>query len=670
VPDPGAGASARRVATALNAHASDSGIHASALTRIELRDPSAEGPISLTLRAGARDALVIDANLTPGNLAGLRDAINARAADIGITASLTPDGARIVLQQAEGETIHLDALGSRDRPPQAISLTVRAVDDRYLPVAGSETTFGTAQAPVSMAGIVRIEAARPFALTRLGQTQTSASDPFADGLLRRETGQAGRTQTIAFGIVEGIDTAEAAPDGSAASSAAASYAITIGALSATVDSAHLAAPTTGAVAAALGLALRTRAPVPLLTTTLDPLPPEGAELRVALGGQTFRIAMRDGVPVVDGPEAGRLAVSLTSDRVLTISASDGEISGQGVQVTGGAVAAFGFDPAGGAIGKIVGRPVGDVAGSFAVQIGAQTHLLAVASDGQATGAPQGLTVTREAGRLVLTLGTGLTGEAVRILPSDGAAALGLVVAEATLRVDAQGMHFEALNNEALQISGSAQSLAAQRLTLSGLPEEDLIVVLTGAGGARQIALRHDTAPPLGLPAMPVPLELRVIDAATRRVEVIDRATGHSIATRTLPDDGVVTAAGYRFEVRGAVATGDRFLLDPNIGATGDGRNIEALIALQARGQTGDAGGFQDIYRALVTEVGARVRSGGMAVASALALRDAAAEIESRMAGVNLDTEAARLLEQQQAYQALSRVLRSAGELLDTLLQSI
>jgi flagellar hook-associated protein 1 FlgK len=38
--------------------------------------------------------------------------------------------------------------------------------------------------------------------------------------------------------------------------------------------------------------------------------------------------------------------------------------------------------------------------------------------------------------------------------------------------------------------------------------------------------------------------------------------------------------------------------------------------------------------------------------------------------VNLDTEAARLLEQQQAYQALARVLSTAKELLDTLLRSI
>ena len=57
-------------------------------------------------------------------------------------------------------------------------------------------------------------------------------------------------------------------------------------------------------------------------------------------------------------------------------------------------------------------------------------------------------------------------------------------------------------------------------------------------------------------------------------------------------------------------------------------------------------------------------------ASAEARRDAAVELEAEYSGVNLDDEAARLLEQQQAYQALARVLRTASDLLDTLLNAI
>ena len=56
--------------------------------------------------------------------------------------------------------------------------------------------------------------------------------------------------------------------------------------------------------------------------------------------------------------------------------------------------------------------------------------------------------------------------------------------------------------------------------------------------------------------------------------------------------------------------------------------------------------------------------------SAEALRDSTMEYESQFSGVNLDEEAANLIEQQQAYQASARILSTARELFDTLLNSV
>ena len=52
------------------------------------------------------------------------------------------------------------------------------------------------------------------------------------------------------------------------------------------------------------------------------------------------------------------------------------------------------------------------------------------------------------------------------------------------------------------------------------------------------------------------------------------------------------------------------------------------------------------------------------------IRDAAANAVSELSGVNMDDEAAQLIEYQQAYQASARVLQTARELFDTLLQSV
>ena len=50
--------------------------------------------------------------------------------------------------------------------------------------------------------------------------------------------------------------------------------------------------------------------------------------------------------------------------------------------------------------------------------------------------------------------------------------------------------------------------------------------------------------------------------------------------------------------------------------------------------------------------------------------EASIEAESAYSGISLDTEAARLIEQQQAYQASARVLQTARELFDTLIDRI
>ena len=80
--------------------------------------------------------------------------------------------------------------------------------------------------------------------------------------------------------------------------------------------------------------------------------------------------------------------------------------------------------------------------------------------------------------------------------------------------------------------------------------------------------------------------------------------------------------------------------------------------------------FQKVFSSTVAKLGAIVQSGGIAAKAAEALRDVSLEAESTYTGVNLDTEAANLIEQQQAYQASARVLATARELFDTLIRNL
>ena len=65
-----------------------------------------------------------------------------------------------------------------------------------------------------------------------------------------------------------------------------------------------------------------------------------------------------------------------------------------------------------------------------------------------------------------------------------------------------------------------------------------------------------------------------------------------------------------------------------------------------------------------------MQSGEIELQSAEASRNAAEEAEAEFSGVNLDEEAASLLEFQQAYQASARILTTARELFQSLMDVI
>jgi flagellar hook-associated protein 1 FlgK len=102
----------------------------------------------------------------------------------------------------------------------------------------------------------------------------------------------------------------------------------------------------------------------------------------------------------------------------------------------------------------------------------------------------------------------------------------------------------------------------------------------------------------------------------------------------------------------------------------DGTNLERMSALASLSQSTGKGGYSEKYNGLVTAAGFQMRASEQNLVNAKTAHDVATDRKSEFAGVDLDTEAARLLEQQQAYQALARVLSTAKEMLDTLLRSM
>jgi flagellar hook-associated protein 1 FlgK len=100
------------------------------------------------------------------------------------------------------------------------------------------------------------------------------------------------------------------------------------------------------------------------------------------------------------------------------------------------------------------------------------------------------------------------------------------------------------------------------------------------------------------------------------------------------------------------------------GSAAGSRDATNLAALQTA-RTG--GGYEAGLTRLVTDNAAALEQKNLVADAQTAIRDNAATAQSSASGVNLDTEAVDLLRFQQAYQASSRVIQTARETFQTIL---
>ena len=160
--------------------------------------------------------------------------------------------------------------------------------------------------------------------------------------------------------------------------------------------------------------------------------------------------------------------------------------------------------------------------------------------------------------------------------------------------------------------------------------------------------------------------MKMTDKNLGKVELIDVVTGHSIATRFTSGVTDFDIDGYNLVLSGFADEDDFFDISLNTSNSGDARNVESMIDLGR--SLGDRSSFQDDFRAIALAVGSQLISGRLVEQSSSAMRDAALVTEDELSGVNLDEEASRLMEQQQAYKAAAQILQAAREMFDTLVR--
>jgi flagellar hook-associated protein 1 FlgK len=148
-------------------------------------------------------------------------------------------------------------------------------------------------------------------------------------------------------------------------------------------------------------------------------------------------------------------------------------------------------------------------------------------------------------------------------------------------------------------------------------------------------------------------------------------TINGVGPNTYTSGGNIDVHGWEVQVSGAPANGDSFTVTSNAGGTGDNRN--ALLAANAQnvgvlqnGTTSITGGVS----ALITGLGSQAQQISTAQTAQAAVNAQAVSSVQSTSGVNLDEEAASLLQWQQAYQAAAQALTVGNSLFTTLIDSV
>jgi len=154
----------------------------------------------------------------------------------------------------------------------------------------------------------------------------------------------------------------------------------------------------------------------------------------------------------------------------------------------------------------------------------------------------------------------------------------------------------------------------------------------------------------------------------------DATTGTGTWTAGTP----ISLNGFELKLDGVPKSGDTVSVVPTVSVAANNGNALAFAGLGSAAIVSPSGGaatstkglsITDAYASALADIGVRVQGGKTASTMSTAVANQAESARANQAGVNLDEEAARLIQFQQSYQAAAKILQVAQSIFDTMLQT-
>ena len=150
----------------------------------------------------------------------------------------------------------------------------------------------------------------------------------------------------------------------------------------------------------------------------------------------------------------------------------------------------------------------------------------------------------------------------------------------------------------------------------------------------------------------------------------------SAGTGTWTAGTPIALNGYELNLAGVPKSGDAVSVVPTVSVASNNGNALAFSQLGTAGIVGAGGAsagsqtITDAYASALANIGVRVQGGTTSASISSAAASQAETARSSQAGVNLDEEAARLIQFQQSYQAAAKILQVAQSVFTTMLQTV
>ncbi|RZJ13758.1 MAG: flagellar hook-associated protein FlgK [Acidovorax sp.] len=293
--------------------------------------------------------------------------------------------------------------------------------------------------------------------------------------------------------------------------------------------------------------------------------------------------------------------------------------------------------------------------------------------------------------------TGTAGQVVRL--SDGKSTPFTDAANlATLQIDGLNFNLTTPGNPGERMLFKPFSTAATNIQALVYSPRDLAVANpinaamgTSNGGTMQLAGLKATGlpnpPGLVLPANANPaaippilggIQLRFTAGPPTTYDVLDRGTAPPTtlaAAQPYTPGAAIAINGWEIKLQGTPNTGDTVVIgnasDPQYGDTftRNSGNANALMGLRDV-KMFDESTLSDGYAGAMSQVGTRTQSSLFAAELSTTIAANLERDRTAISGVNLDEEAARLIQYQQAYQASSKMIQIAQNIFDSLIQGM